>query len=74
MPPLYEFLDRQNLLDGKFTRNGDSIHLGNVGISKFVRVMKESIYNREHNHISGVSRSGQQVDSRRHSAGSTRPA
>lgn len=47
MPPLYTFLDKQNLLDIKLTRDGDSIHLGSLGLSRLVRVMKDSIYRKE---------------------------
>ena len=44
MPPLYNFLDKKNLLAQVLTREGDQIHLGNRGISLFVRTMKEAIF------------------------------
>ena len=47
MPPVYSFLDQRRLLDNKLTRDGDPIHLGNFGITKFVRLMKEAVYHRE---------------------------
>lgn len=47
MPPLYEFVDRQYLLDYKLTRDGDRYHLGTLGMCKFVRAIKDAIYFRE---------------------------
>lgn len=44
---LYEFLDRQNLLDINLTRNGDSIHLGPKGIARYVSILKRCIFHRE---------------------------
>lgn len=46
-PGVYSFLDRRGLLDSKLTRDGDSIHLGNVGLCRFVRLIKDCIYRRE---------------------------
>ena len=40
MPPVYSFLDSAALLAAPLTRDGDSIHLGSLGISKFVALMK----------------------------------
>ena len=45
MPPVYSFLDSYNLLATPLTRDGDKIHLGELGISKFVTLMKELVYN-----------------------------
>ena len=47
MPALYSFLDNRRLLDLKLTRDGDTIHLGSIGMSRFVRLIKDSIYHRE---------------------------
>ena len=44
---LYEFLDRQNLLDINLARNGDSIHLGPKGLAKYVGILKRCIFQRE---------------------------
>ena len=44
---LYEFLDRQNLLDVNLARNGDSIHLGPKGLAKYVSILKRCIFQRE---------------------------
>ena len=44
---LYEFLDRQNMLDIKLTRNGDSIHLGPKGLAKYVSIIKRCVFQRE---------------------------
>ena len=46
-PSVKEFLDRAELLDRRWTRDGDSIHLGAPGLSKFVTIIKNSIYFRE---------------------------
>ena len=43
MPSLNNFLDDQNLLAHKLTRNGDFIYLGIRGLSMFERVIKEAI-------------------------------
>ncbi|NQZ52268.1 MAG: alpha-ketoglutarate-dependent dioxygenase AlkB [Moritella sp.] len=47
MPSLRQFCDSQNLLNYKFTRSGDAIHLGSMGVAKFVRHIKECIFTRE---------------------------
>ena len=47
MPPLYSFLDHMQLLNIKLTRNGDTHHLGEQGLNKFVRCLKDAIYLRE---------------------------
>ena len=70
MPPLYSFLDHTRLLDIKFTRNGDCHHLGDVGLKKLVRVIKDAIYFRERE-VNGVK---QQGHPRTPGAGSQRPA
>ena len=44
MPPLYSFLDSSGMLATHLTRDGDSIHLGTVGISRFVAIIKELVY------------------------------
>ena len=46
-PFVSDFLDSQGLLAEKWTRGGDSIHLGTVGLSKFISIIKNSIYLRE---------------------------
>ena len=47
-PSVYEFLDRNELLDRKLTRSsGESIHLGKSGICKLVTIIKSTIYNKE---------------------------
>ena len=46
-PFVNDFLDFQGLLAEKWTREGDSIHLGTVGLSKFISIIKNSIYLRE---------------------------
>ena len=46
-PSVVEFLDNRDLLDRRFTRPGDLVHLGKSGICKFVTIIKNSIYNRE---------------------------
>ena len=48
MPPLYSFLDHKQLLNLKLTRDGDTYHLGDQGLNKFVRCIKDAIYCREH--------------------------
>ena len=47
MPTLYNFLDRNQLLDYELTRDGDAHHLGNIGMCKFIRCIKNAIYFRE---------------------------
>ena len=44
MPDVSSFLDSSGLLASSFTRNGDSIHLGPRGISKFVSIIKLEIF------------------------------
>ena len=44
MPDVSSFLDNSGLLASSFTRNGDSIHLGKRGISKFVSIIKLEIF------------------------------
>ena len=70
MPPLYSFLDHDKLLDFKFTRNGDCHHLGEIGLKKFVRVIKDAIYFSE-SEMRGVRQQGY---TRTPGAGSRRPA
>ena len=41
------FLDSKGLLAMKLTRKGDEIHLGELGICKFVRCLKQWVYVRE---------------------------
>ena len=55
MPPVYSLLDQRHLLDNKLTRDGDSIHLGNFGITKFVRLIKEAVYHRERAELNSVN-------------------
>ena len=47
MPGLYSFLDKSGLLNVDLTRGGDSIHFGSRGISKYVSLLKEVVYQRE---------------------------
>ena len=49
MPPIYSFLDSNQKLNIDLTRNGDLIHLGSHGISKFVSIIKEAIFYCEKN-------------------------
>ena len=44
---VYHFVDNKGLLAMNLTRNGDEIHLGNRGLSKFVRCVKHWVYVRE---------------------------
>ena len=44
---IYEFLDRQGMLNVKLTRTGDSIHLNDRGVSRFVTYMKRCVVARE---------------------------
>ena len=47
-PSVYDFLDRSGLLDRKLTRSaGETIHLGKLGLCKFVSLIKNSIYLKE---------------------------
>ena len=47
-PSVLGFLDKSGLLDRKFTRGvAESIHLGRLGLSKFVSTIKNAIYFRE---------------------------
>ena len=41
------FLDNRGLLAMALTRNGDEIHLGKIGIAKFVRCVKHWVFVRE---------------------------
>lgn len=71
-PGLYDFLDKSGLLHVDMARGGDPIHFGSKGISKFVRVLKEIIYERERteNHSSRVNT---QQNGRHKHSGSQRP-
>ena len=44
---IYGFLDNQNKLSLRLTRQNDDIHLGAGGISKLVRYIKTCVYRRE---------------------------
>ena len=44
---VYHFVDNKGLLAMNLTRNGDEIHLGNRGLSKFVSCVKHWVYVRE---------------------------
>ena len=41
---VYHFVDNKGLLAMNLTRNGDEIHLGNRGLSKFVSCVKHWVY------------------------------
>ena len=44
MPNVSSFLDNNEFLASALTRGGDSIHLGNRGLSKFVSIIKGEIF------------------------------
>ena len=44
---IYDFVDRQGLLDSKLIRQNDKIHLGKRGIAKLVRYLKVCVFRRE---------------------------
>ena len=44
---IYSFLDHQDMLSAKLTRENDKIHLNVKGISKLVTYMKSCVFNRE---------------------------
>jgi hypothetical protein len=46
-PNVLGFLDKKNLLSEEFTRNGDTIHLGDKGMAKYVRCVKFWVFERE---------------------------
>lgn len=43
---VYNFLDRQGLLDKKLIRNNDDIHLGKRGVAQYVAMMKSCVFRR----------------------------
>ena len=47
MPPVTIFLDKNGLLNSRFTRDNDTIHLGSRGLSVFIRIIKNSIFARD---------------------------
>ena len=44
---IYSFLDHQDMLSAKLTRENDKIHLNGKGIAKLVTYMKMCVFNRE---------------------------
>ena len=44
---IYSFLDHQDMLSAKLTRENDKIHLNEKGIAKLVTYMKVCVFNRE---------------------------
>ena len=72
MPPVYSFLDSSGLLASRLTRDGDSIHLGSVGMSRFVSMIKSLVY--KHLDFGKSSNVRRQYTPPTNRAGSTKPA
>lgn len=69
MPGMYSFLDRSGMLNSNLTRGGDQIHFGDKGICMFVRLIKDTVYQRER----AESRGPWKHDTSNHTSGSRRP-
>ena len=72
IPGLYNFLDRFGLLAANLTRGGDPIHFGAVGVSKFVQVIKEVVYERERSER-GIGQPWMKPGTGSHRSGSQKP-